>query len=222
MSIMVKKTAVQQDQLPEEHTERLLLERLKNSTAEDDYFRWMLFLVGYYRSLKKTAAAVALLQQYLSRKTAEDEKKAHCHLALGQIAIDEQRLDSALNHFYTALGIEPRRKKVTYVLLNNLGYCLNRLGRFAEAEKHCRMAIEVNGKRASAYRNLGISLQGQGHVIDAAWAFVEAVKAEPSDDRARALLEKFVAEHPAAVVRCPWIAQGLQPQIQTDGDPILV
>jgi Flp pilus assembly protein TadD len=148
MSIMFKKNTVQRDQLPEEHTEKLLLERLQNSTTEDDYFRWMLFLVGYYRSLKKTAAAIALLQQYLKRKSAEEEKKAHCHLALGQIAIDDQRLEAALNHFNTALAIEPKRKKVTYVLQNNLGYCLNRLGRFAEGERHCRLAIEVNGKRA--------------------------------------------------------------------------
>jgi tetratricopeptide (TPR) repeat protein len=222
MSIMAKKTGLQQDPLPEEHTERLLLDRLKNCTTEDDYFRWMLFVVGYYRSLKKGDAAVTLLEEYLKRNGAEDEKKAHCHLALGQIAIDDQRLESALTHFYTALGLEPKRKKVTYVLENNLGYCLNRLGRFAEGEKHCRMAIEVNGKRASAYRNLGISLQGQGHVIDAAWAFVEAVTAEPSDDRARALLEKFVAEHPAAVVRCPWIAQGLQRDLQVAAEPLLV
>jgi Flp pilus assembly protein TadD len=182
----------------------------------------MLFVVGYYRSVKKVDAAVALLQQYLKRSGSDDERKAHCYLALGQIATDDQRLESALAHFHAALRLGPTAKRLLYVLQNNLGYCLNRLGRFAEGEEHCRIAIQVDGKRASAYRNLGISLQGQAHAIDAAWAFVEAVKAEPSDDRARALLEKFVAEHPAAVVRCPWIADGLQRELPASPEPLLV
>jgi tetratricopeptide (TPR) repeat protein len=220
MSTMPKKTTL--DPGPEQHTEKLLLERLQNSTTGDDYFRWMLFVVGYYRSFKKNAAAVALLENYLAKKDSDDEKKAHSYLALGQIATDEQRLDEALSHFHTALRLEPSKKRVTYVLQNNLAYCLNRLGRFGEGEKHCRIAIGINGKRASAYRNLGVSLQGQGRKADAAWAYVEAVKADPSDERARALLEKFVAEHPAVVMKCPWISEGLHPEIKNDAEPVLV
>jgi hypothetical protein len=34
--------------VPEQDTEKLLLERLENSQSESDYFRWMLFVVGFY------------------------------------------------------------------------------------------------------------------------------------------------------------------------------
>lgn len=215
MGTIDKKNLTQEYNVPGQDTETLLLERLKNSTTEEDYFRWMLFVVGYYRSVKKIDSAVALLQDFLKKKGADNEKNAHCQLALGQIATDEQRLDAALAHFQAALVCEPRRKKIAYVIHNNIGYCLNRLGRFIEAEPHCRTAIEIHWKRASGYRNLGVSLEGQGKLAGAAWALVEAVKLEVSDERARALLEKFIAEHPAMVVQCPWIAQGLYPDLST-------
>lgn len=213
MSPIDKKNVTQENSLPGQDTEKLLLDRLKTSTTEEDYFRWTLFVVGYYRSIGKADAAIALLQDFLKKKVADDEKNAHCQLALGQIATDDQRLDEALVHFQAALQFEPRKKKIAYVIHNNIGYCLNRLGRFVDAERHCRTAIAINWKRASGYRNLGVSLQGQGELIGAAWALVEAVKLEVSDERARALLEKFIAEHPGIIVRCPWIVQGLYPDL---------
>ncbi len=221
MSTVDKKNVTQENISPSQDTEKLLLERLKNSTTEEDYFRWMLFVVGYYRSIGKIDSATILLENFLKKKVADDEKNAHCQLALGQIATDSQHLEAALGHFQAALEFEPRKKKITYVIHNNIGYCLNQLGRFADAESHCRTAIELNWKRASAYRNLGVSLEGQGELTGAAWVLVEAVKLEVSDERARALLEKFIAEHPALIVRCPWIVQGLYPDVSAT-EPIYV
>ncbi len=221
MGTIDKKSLTRENSWPGQDTEKLLLERLKNSTTEEDYFRWMLFVVGYYRSIRKVDSAVALLEDFLKRKVADDEKNAHCQLALGQIATDDQRLEAALGHFEAALAFEPRKKKIAYVIYNNIGYCLNRLGRFIEAERHCRSAIQINWKRASGYRNLGVSLQGQGDLAGAAWALVEAIKLEVSDERARTLLEKFIAEHPAMILQCPWIVQGLYPDLST-AEPIYV
>jgi tetratricopeptide (TPR) repeat protein len=215
MNTIDKKNITEENSVLGQDTERLLLERLKNSTTEEDYFRWLLFVVGYYRSIKKVDLAVDLLEDFLKKKVADDEKNAHCQLALGQIATDEQRLEAALDHFQAALVFEPRKEKIAYVIRNNIGYCLSRLGRFTEAEQHCRTAIAINWKRASGYRNLGVSLQGQGDLAGAAWALVEAIKLEVSDERARALLEKLIAEHPGMIVRCPWIAQGLYPELST-------
>jgi tetratricopeptide (TPR) repeat protein len=221
MSTIDKKNVAADNHPPAPDTEKLLLERLKNSATEEDYFRWMLFVVGYYRSIQKTESAIALLEDFLKKQTADGERKAHCQLALGQIATDDLRMEAALAHFQAALECQPKKRKITYVIHNNIGYCLNRLARYKDAEKHCRMAIEVNWKRASGYRNLGISLEGQGDLTGAAWAFVEAIKAEVSDERARALLEKFVAEHPGMIAGCPWIIQGLYPDLsKSDTIPV--
>jgi len=194
--------------VPKQETERLLIERLQNSKSEEDYFRWLLFVIAFYRGIQKADAAKALANLFL--ETSRDpEHKAHCHLALGQIATDEQCLDTALQHFNRALGFEPKKPKVAYVLHNNMGYCLNRLGRFAEAEDHCRVAIGIDSRRPSAYRNLGLSLEGQGSLVGAAWALVESLKIDSSDGRARDLLKKLIAAQPWLVLQCPWIEDGL-------------
>jgi len=198
-------------------TERLLLERLRNSNTDEDYFRWMLFVVGFYRGVNKIDAATELLEGFI-KATKDLEQSAHCHLALGQIATDEQRLDAALMHFSAALHAGPQKQKVTYVLHNNIAYCLNQLGRFIDGERHCRLAIETDWNRASAYRNLGLSMQGQGKTVEAAWALVEAMKSDSTDNRARGILQKLIAQNPNMVVQYPWITQCLYPDSQASAD----
>ena len=210
MSDFAKRPLLPGSSTPSQDTEKMLLERLQSSTTAEDHFRWLLFIVGYYRGVQRIDAARGLLQQFL-RESDKSEYKIHCHLALGQIATDEQELESALNHFSAALALKPTTKKVEYVLLNNTGYCLNTLGRYGEGERHCRRALEIDWTRPSAYRNLGVSLHGQGNLIGAAWALVEAAKADASDDRARVLLEKLLSQNPALVVSSPWILEGLNP-----------
>ncbi len=123
----------------------------------------MLFVVGFYRGINKIDAATELLEGFI-KITRDIEQSAHCYLALGQMATDEQRQEDALKHFTLALELAPKKRKVRYVLQNNIAYCLNTLSRFEEGEKHCRQAIEIDWTRASGYRNLGISLNGQGNV----------------------------------------------------------
>ncbi|MPZ78853.1 MAG: hypothetical protein GEU77_20310 [Deltaproteobacteria bacterium] len=206
--------------VPKQETERLLIERLQNSKTEEDYFRWLLFVVAFYRGIEKVDLARALLQLFLET-TKEPEQKAHCHLALGQIATDEQQIEGALNHFTTALRFNHAKTKVGYVLHNNVSYCLNQLGRFREAEKHCRMALEIDGRRASAYRNLGISLDGQENTVGAVWALVEAVKMDSSDDRAREILKKIISEQPSLAIQCPWIEEGFDAS-KPNAEPICI
>ena len=114
--------------VPKQETERLLIERLQNSKNDEDYFRWLLFVVAFYRGIEKVDSARALLQMFLDANP-DNDKKAHCHLALGQIATDERRFETALHHFLTALKLSPSKGNVSYVLHNNTGYCLNQLAR---------------------------------------------------------------------------------------------
>lgn len=193
----------------ESETERLLLDRLENSSTEDDYFRWVMFTVAFYRGIQKLDAATKLLQLFVEASDHR-EQRAHCYLTLGQIATDEQRFETALSQFGSGLALKPANKQITYVLHNNMGYCLNMLGRHAEGERHCRLAIEINSTRASAYRNLGIGLEAQGNLVGAAWAWVEATTADASDLRALTLLKKLLAEKPALLIQCPWILEQLK------------
>jgi tetratricopeptide (TPR) repeat protein len=218
MSTYEKKAPQVEPVVPEQDTENLLLERLKNSQSESDYFRWLLFVVGFYRGIQKVDAATSLLHRFIDSSNS-DEQKAHCHLTLGQIATDEQQFEAALKHFKTALEMNPKQKKIAYVLHNNTAYCLNMLHSYAEAELQCRLAIEVNWTRASGYRNLGVSLKGQAKIAEAVWALVEAVKLDVSDERARLLLRKLIEENPDVLVRCPWAIEGLTPSASDENTP---
>lgn len=205
-----KKTLLSQSNTPAHHTEKMLLERLQKSATPDEYFRWLLFVVGYYRGMDRLNAAKALLQRFVA-SSENKEHRVHCFLALGQIATDEKELESAVKQFSAALELAPAAAKVKYVLHNNLGYCLNALGRYGDGERHCRKALEIDWVRASAYRNLGLSFQGQSNLIGAAWALAEAAKADPADDRARAIMTKLLADNPALFTRCPWVTDVLDP-----------
>jgi tetratricopeptide (TPR) repeat protein len=218
MTTFEKKTPQMEAQVHEQDTESLLLERLKNSKSESDYFRWLLFVVGFYRGIQKVDAATALLHRFIETSNS-DEQKAHCHLTLGQIATDEQQFEVALKHFKTALGLNPKQKKIVYVLHNNTAYCLNMIHCYAEGERHCRLAIEVNWTRASGYRNLGVSLKGQTRIVEAVWALVEAAKLDVADERARLLLRKVIEENPDVLVQCPWAMEGLIPNANSENPP---
>lgn len=202
-------------------TEQLLLTRLASSSTSEDYFRWMLFVVGFYRGINKADAAVRLLEDFI-KLNKDAEQSAHCYLALGQIATDEQRHQSALDYFTAALTLAPTKRKVLYVLHNNIGFCLNFLGRFSEGERHCREAIAVDWTRASAYRNLGVSLNGQRNLPGAAWALVEAIKADDTDNRARVLLEKLLGLHPVLGIQCPWVTSALNAEADADRDVLFM
>src|SRR5207302_2535870 len=140
MSTIDKKMPHMEATVPEQDTEKLLLERLENSQSESDYFRWLLFVVGFYRGIQKVDAATALLRRFIEASN-NDEQKAHCHLTLGQIATDELSFDAALGHFKTALGLNLKQKRVVYVIHNNTANCFNIVISSIAWTAHCLLYI---------------------------------------------------------------------------------
>jgi hypothetical protein len=65
-------------------------------------------------------------------------------------------------------------------------------------------------------------LIGQGNVIGAAWALAEAVRADATDNRAAAILEKLSSLHPILAIQCPWITQALAADFKTNPDILLM
>jgi tetratricopeptide (TPR) repeat protein len=105
------------------------------------------------------------------------EQKAACVLVMGATAEKKQDFEAAVRFYREALAMEPVRNDVWYFIHNNLGYSLNMLGQFAEGEKFCRAAIEINPFRPNGHKNLGIALAGQGRYREAARCFVTATLA---------------------------------------------
>lgn len=153
----------------------------------------------------RVAAAHAYLAKILEL-VDKPEDKAGCLLGMGQMLERSGDPEGALEVYSRAFELPPGRDVVWYFLNNNLGYCLNLMGRHQEAEVHCRAAIEIEPARFNAYKNLGIALAGQGRHAEAARNLMTAARACPGDGRALAHLDVLLAEHPEILKQEPDLA----------------
>jgi tetratricopeptide (TPR) repeat protein len=116
---------------------------------------------------------------------------------------------SACEFYSKGLSLNPQSGFTRYFLNNNIGYSLNQLGRFADAEPYCRAAIEVEERCHNAYKNLGVSLTGQKRYAEASVCFVQATRARPTDRRALLCLERLVTEVPEILSLVPGLEKDL-------------
>jgi tetratricopeptide (TPR) repeat protein len=190
-----------------EEAERLLLERLK--CCEEDLLSVLSDLAYFYSTTGRQRQAQAYLERYISN-TDDPEKRAGCYLGLGQLMEQMRDYESAISFYSRAFVLEPESTRTWYLIHNNLGFCLNHFERYSEAEGYCRSAIKIDPSRHNAYKNLGVSLAGQGDYANAAENLIRATKANASDGRALKLLEQLFAEHPEIKAEMPEIEERIQ------------
>jgi tetratricopeptide (TPR) repeat protein len=170
--------------------EAALLAQLEAATDDPREAMWE--LAQFYKLVDKLDLAMAQFRTILGR-TDNVDAATQILMAMGQTAERSGDFELAERFYREALLLDAGSEHTRYYVRNNLGYSLNQLGRFAEAEPLCRRAIEIEPRRANAHKNLGLSLQGQGRFREAASAFVAAMRADPGDPRAsrhlRALLD---------------------------------
>lgn len=176
-----------------EEAEQHFLERL--AAAKDDPQGAMWNLAVFYKRAGKLERAFRYFNQ-LYESVEDREPQAQILMALGQVAEMARDFELAAEFYSQGLALEPRRQSTCYYLHNNLGFSLNQLGRFAEAEPHCWQAIEIDPRRHNAYKNLGISLAALDRHREAAEFFVRATQRNAWDGRALRHLEDLLEEHP--------------------------
>jgi Flp pilus assembly protein TadD len=147
--------------------------------------------LDYYRF----DGALGLLAKALEL-AADDGMRAFCCLEMG--CAHEKRGDfpGAADAYRRGLAFPADWTRTWYFLNNNLGFCLNQLGSFAEAEACCRTAIAFQPFVYNAHKNLGVSLAGQGRLVEAANSLLEAARRSSGDPRALGHLEDLLAHHP--------------------------
>jgi tetratricopeptide (TPR) repeat protein len=134
---------------------------------------------------------------------ANTQESALHLLQLGALMEKMDLYESALAFYARAHSLEREDNDVWYFLNNNLGYCLNIFKRHAEAEPFCREAIRINPDHHNAYKNLAISLEGQGNLPDAVENFILAVEKNAADPRALNHLDDLVNANPEIEVEIP-------------------
>ena len=190
------------EMVPIQDTERMFSIIVKGRESRDQIteFLWGLAKECWNSSYFK--AAYDYLGKILSLVDDPSEKAA-CLLNMGKAMEQLSDYQAALEAYSRAFELPQEQNENWYFLNNNLGYCLNQLGQYREAEKYCRAAIEILPDRHNAYKNLGIALQGQGLYVEAAMSLIHAAKLCPTDSRALAHLEDLIAGHRAILEEIP-------------------
>jgi len=138
--------------------EMLLQSRLKETQDHFEDAIWE--LIWFYSSTGRQDLSSRYLL-LLMELTGDPEKQAFYWLTLGQLMEQIQDFEKAIECYKQGFRMKPTTSWVWYFINNNLGYSLVQVGLFEEAEPYCRAAIEIDPKRHNAYKNLGLSLQGQ-------------------------------------------------------------
>jgi Flp pilus assembly protein TadD len=128
--------------------------------------------------------------------TADAQERAAYLLWLGREMERRDDYVDAVACYRKARQLEPEDRRVRYWISSNLGYSLNQLGKFAEAEPFCREAVSTDSTRPEGHTNLGLSLLGQGRLLDAARCFVHALEVQPDDSRPAEFLQMIFRRHP--------------------------
>ena len=142
--------------------------------------------------------------------TEDPEVWAQCFLALGQLMEDVPDFPAAIGFYRQGLQLEPADRRTWYLLNNNLGFCFNEVGKHPEAEGYCRQAIGIDPNRHNAYKNLGISLAGQGQYGEAIRCLIQATQVNPRNSRALHHLDEILESHPEIATEMRELAQQVE------------
>jgi len=176
-----------------EEVERLLQKNLTEARPNLQDALWE--LARLYSHAKQHEKALEYLRRVMDL-LPDPEHKASCVLGMGQTMEQVGDYEAAVRYYREALILEPVNTGTWYLIHNNLGFSLNTLGKFEDGERYCRAALQIDPTRPNAFKNLGLSLQGQQNFVEAARCFIQATQADASDPRSLKLLEELLVQHP--------------------------
>lgn len=183
---------------------RLLAERIRISTMDDERFHLVNELAQFYA---ESAPTRAIEQNWMELASGikDLDKRAHALLTIGGRLEACKAWAEAIQVYQAVTCIEPVDQKMWYFAHNNLGFCLNQLGRFDEGEAFCRKALKIDPTRSNAYKNTALALQGQGRFVEAAELFITGTLTRPQDGRSLNLLTELLHVHPEIREKMPAI-----------------
>ena len=183
---------------------RLLAERIRASTSDDERLQLVNELTHFY---VEYAPGRAPEQNWMELANSFKDLNARAEALVGMGG----RLEAcavwtiAIQVYQEAIHLEPAGQKMWYFAHNNLGFCLNQLGRFDEGEAFCRQALKIDATRSNAYKNTGLALQGQGRFVEAAELFITGTLTRPQDGRSLDHLIELLESHPEIREKLPTI-----------------
>ncbi len=144
------------------------------------------------------AGRLDMAKEYLQAAAEMDTGHPAPHAALGRVhakmpgfnhTARRQAFEAAMYEFERALELGGEDADV----LNDLGWILLQTGRYRDAEKVLRRAVEI-GQRALYSCNLGIALRSLGRFVDAVDAFEGALSIDPAMKEAHFFLGSIYSD----------------------------
>lgn len=165
-------------------------------------------LAVFFSTVGSRDLAISNLEFLIENSQNAGDKGLYC-FQYGQMMEQVGDFEKAVSYYQKAFALEPAGDEIWYFIHNNLGYSLNKLGRFEEGERFCRAAIKIQPFTHNAYKNLAIALEGQGKYVEAAENYIQATKHNVLDARAYHHLEDLLGKQPQLLTDNPEIAEGL-------------
>lgn len=178
-----------------------LLSRLMANPADMGALAGMVDICGSRGDLEGAARYL----QKMADLSDDAEFVAAIYLEIGRIMEIRDDYAGAEGYYTKGLAMRPEKRETAYFLHNNLGYCLNILGRPQEALRYCEEAIRISGERHNAFKNSGIALRALGRFVDAGKRFMRATALCPMDRRAFFHLSDMLGRHPDLKEKIPEI-----------------
>lgn len=102
------------------------------------------------------------------------------HNNLGNVLMQQGKLEEAAEHYQAALRISPGMTDAR----NNLGNVIFEMGGAGNAVEHYREALRLDPKNAGAHYNLGMALAKEGKLHEAIQHYQEALRLQPDNAKA--------------------------------------
>ncbi|MBN1365925.1 MAG: hypothetical protein JW976_14045 [Syntrophaceae bacterium] len=145
-----------------------------------------------YQRKGQPQKALTILKNMLA-DTDDNDKAAEHYLNIGRLMENMEDFVSATSYYYKAMALGPSNLEIWYFIHNNLGYCLNVLGKYKEAEQFLEKAIKILPPLPNAYKNMGLSLEGQNCYEEAAFYYMCSMAVCPDDLRPMQHLENLIS-----------------------------
>jgi protein O-mannosyl-transferase len=111
---------------------------------------------------------------------AKAPRNVRAHFSLGAILATAGKVDEAIDHYHTALDIDPDDAETH----NNFGLALAGRGQLNEAIAHFRKAVDAVPDYADAHVNLGVVLMSSGQTDAAIAEYKKALETSPDNIKA--------------------------------------
>ena len=131
------------------------------------HYAW---LASAHARVGNTPTAQDLLERALMRRP----DRAVWHFTLGRILKDDGNFDAAIPVLERTISLQP-----TYRAWFHLGSCYHQTGRYEDAVRSYRSALDIRFDSEWAYLNLGGSLAALGRLDDAEAAYHSALDIDP-------------------------------------------